>query len=167
MTRDGAGNDGNLNMCSSHKAAKCIKYWYSLFYGPLYDDDKTVGSVAHFAHFAHFPLLPTLGRCKTMPRLFVIASRGLFNELENRTRINDDRDHAFATVWGVAHIWLWLRLRLPIVIAEAIKFIKYTKGLRPTGGATPLRDGPYKSGRALNCQKRAAPVSISSGPDSY
>jgi len=24
--------------------------------------------------------------------------RGLFNELENRTRINDDRDHAFASV---------------------------------------------------------------------
>jgi len=63
-----AGNDVNLNMCSSHKAAKCIKYWYSLFYGPLYDDDKTV------AQFSKD--LSTLRKCKTMPRLFVIATEG-------------------------------------------------------------------------------------------
>jgi len=36
---------------------------------------------------------------------------------------------------------LTLTSRMPIVIAEAIKFIKYTKGLRGSGSATPAGMG--------------------------
>lgn len=35
------------------------------------------------------------------------VERGLFNELENRTGINDDRDHAFAAAFrGGSHLTL-------------------------------------------------------------